>query len=288
VALEERSEGTAHLPQVRNILNYGAEDFKGLLKHMSGLASGQGKIAGAANRMLQKADKEFSSVVSTAQRHTHFLDSGRMAKTLTRSDFSLFDIKKKPMTVYLVLPADRISTHNRWLRLVVSMAMAAMARTPGRPKPPVLFLLDEFAALGKLDMVETAAGLMRGYGLKLWPILQDLPQLQAKYPKGWESFIGNAGAMQLFGVNDKQTAEYFSKKIGAETILLHSKSSSGHGASESEHAGGRALIMPDEIIRMDKNHLLALFQGRQPAMLDKLRYYSDPAFKGMFDPNPYL
>lgn len=40
-----------------------------------------------------------------------------------------------------------------------------------------LFMLDEFAALGQLEMVQTAMGLMRGYGVKLWPILQDLSQL---------------------------------------------------------------------------------------------------------------
>ncbi|SMP82292.1 Type IV secretory system Conjugative DNA transfer [Novosphingobium panipatense] len=49
-----------------------------------------------------------------------------------------------------------------------------MARSPARPERPVLFLLDEFAALGRLEPVERAMGLMAGYGLQLWPILQDI------------------------------------------------------------------------------------------------------------------
>lgn len=39
-------------------------------------------------------------------------------------------------------------------------------------KQPALFLLDEFAALGRLEAVERAMGLMAGHGLQLWPILQ--------------------------------------------------------------------------------------------------------------------
>jgi type IV secretion system protein VirD4 len=35
----------------------------------------------------------------------------------------------------------------------------------------VLFLLDKFAALRRLEPVERAMGLMAGYGIQLWPIL---------------------------------------------------------------------------------------------------------------------
>jgi hypothetical protein len=48
-------------------------------------------------------------------------------------------------------------------------------------QPYVLFLLDEFAALGRLEPVERAMGLMAGYGVQLWPILQDLHQLRGSY-----------------------------------------------------------------------------------------------------------
>ena len=50
-----------------------------------------------------------------------------------------------------------------------------------RLKQPALFLLDEFAALGRLEAVERAMGLMAGYGLQLWPILQDMSQLKDLY-----------------------------------------------------------------------------------------------------------
>lgn len=63
-----------------------------------------------------------------------------------------------------------LSSHARWLRLMVSLFLAALAQDRTRPEKPVLLMLDEFAALSRLQMVETAMGLMRGYGVKLWPI----------------------------------------------------------------------------------------------------------------------
>jgi hypothetical protein len=81
---------------------------------------------------------------------------------------------------------------------------------PARPAQPVLFLLDEFAALGRLEPVERAMGLMAGYGLQLWPILQDMHQLRALYGERAGTFLSNAGVIQTFGVNDHATANMLS------------------------------------------------------------------------------
>ena len=66
----------------------------------------------------------------------------------------------------------------------------------------MLFLLDEFGALGRLEAVERAMGLMACYGLQLWPILQDMSQLSDLYGARASTFVVNAGVQQVFGVND--------------------------------------------------------------------------------------
>jgi type IV secretion system protein VirD4 len=108
-----------------------------------------------------------------------------MTAVLGRSDFTFADVKAQPTTVYLVLPPDRLATYARWLRLMLAQALTDLARAPASPARPVLFLLDEFAALGRLEPVERAMGLMAGYGIQLWPILQDVHQLRALY-EGFE------------------------------------------------------------------------------------------------------
>ena len=98
-----------------------------------------------------------------------------MLRTTDRSDFKLNDLRSGAITLYLVLPGMRMGTHYRWLRLVIQQALAAMERTPApRDALPVWFILEEFPVLRHMQAIESAAGLMAGFGVKLWAVLQDL------------------------------------------------------------------------------------------------------------------
>lgn len=152
---------------------------------MQGTDAAGGLIARAANRFLGKSDREAASVMSSAQRHTHFLDSPRIVAATARSDFRFSALRHDLALIFLVLPPNRLDAYSRWLRLLVAQALQDIARDAEasqagaqRLKLPALFLLDEFAALGRLEAVERAMGLMAGYGLQLWPILQDMSQLR--------------------------------------------------------------------------------------------------------------
>ncbi len=46
------------------------------------------------------------------------------------------------------------------------------------------------------------------FGVKLWVVLQDITQLQRHYKDGWETFLGNAGLIQLFANGDEETLRY--------------------------------------------------------------------------------
>src|SRR3546814_1499175 len=113
----------------------------------------------------------------------------------------------QPSSFYLVLPPYRLATYARWLRLMLAQGLTYLAPAPASPARSVLFLLDEFAALGRLEPVERAMGLMAGYGIQLWPILQDVHQLRALYERRAGTFLSNAGVLQLFGVNDHDSAK---------------------------------------------------------------------------------
>ena len=66
------------------------------------------------------------------------------------------------------------------MRMFVTLAVEAMERTGAvaEHRPYVLFCLDEFAALDRVESIEKAAGQIAGFGVKLWPVIQDLTQLQ--------------------------------------------------------------------------------------------------------------
>ena len=275
------------LEMVRYCLTAAPDMFLTMLKNMQASTEARGLIARAANRHLGKSDREAAGVLSAAQRHTHFLDSPRIVDVTARSDFRFADLKRRNASVFLVLPPDRLSTYSRWLRLLVAQSLTDMARDPAKPATPVLYLLDEFAALGHLAPVERAMGLMAGYGVQLWPILQDVHQLRATYGQRAGTFLSNAGVLQVFGVNDHDSARLVSDLLGQETVVFQTMSraldSDRSGISYGEQHTARPLLTPDEVRNLPPHAELLFLAGQRPIIAGKLAYYADPEFKGLFD-----
>jgi type IV secretion system protein VirD4 len=289
VSQESRSRRT--LSTLREYLTLPPDAFAALLKRMQDNDAAGGLIARAANRHLGKSDREAAGVLSSAQRHTHFLDSPRMTAVLSRSDFTFTDLKTRTATVFLVLPPDRLGTYSRWLRLLITQSLTDMARTPAKPPAPlvkpVLYLLDEFASLGHLASVERAMGLMAGYGVQLWPILQDIHQLRATYGQRAGTFLSNAGVLQVFGTNDHDSARLISDLLGQETVVFQTMGraldSDKSGLSYSEQHIARSLMTPDEVRNLPANTELLFLAGQRPIIAGKLVYYQIPEFTGLYD-----
>ncbi|MBD9451461.1 type IV secretory system conjugative DNA transfer family protein [Rhizobium sp. RHZ02] len=283
------------LPMLRHMLTLAPEAFRILLDEMQDSDAVNGLIARAANRHLGKSDREASGVLSAAQRHTHFLDSPRMTNVLSRSDFRFGDLKSEKATVFLVLPPDRLAAYSRWLRLLISQSLIEMARfSPSSVSsasrssaPPVLYLLDEFAALGHLAPIERAMGLMAGYGVQLWPIVQDIHQLRATYGQRAGTFLSNAGVLQVFGVNDHDSARLVSDLLGEETVVFNTIAraldSEKTGLSFAEQHVARPLLTPDEVRNLPASVEILFIAGQRPIAAGKLRYYADPEFAGLFE-----
>lgn len=287
VAHEDADRKT--LATVREYLTLPPEKFRALLELMQGTDAAGGLIARAANRFLGKSDREAASVMSSAQRHTHFLDSPRIVAATARSDFQFSALRHDLTSIFLVLPPNRLDAYSRWLRLLVAQALQDIARDAEaahagaqRLKQPALFLLDEFAALGRLEAVERAMGLMAGYGLQLWPILQDMSQLKDLYGARANTFVANAGVLQTFGVNDFETAKWLSQMIGRETTGYQTESHKpGDAPSTSYNVTARDLMTPDEIMQLPLHVQLLRVQGKPVMIARKLRYFADKEFDGL-------
>lgn len=283
VATDEREQDRRHLPRVRDLLLGDETQIKDLFERM--MESEHAAVRGAGARALQKEPKMRSNVMATAQSHTHFLDSPRIRESMSASDFRFGDMKREKLSIYVILPADRLSTFDRWLRLIISIAIIENARNIDiEPEKPVLFMLDEMAALGRLKPVETAFGLMAGFGMQLWGIVQDLSQLERIYGKGWETFVGNSGVLQYFGSRDKMTAEYFSALCGTQTTKTISGQVKRALFGYAEEPGsygetGRPLFMPDELMVLKGDQQLLLVETNYPIVAKRVPWFDDPVLK---------
>lgn len=249
--------------------------------------------AGVAGHLEGMGDSgnERGSVLSTAKTQTQWLDDKRMQEVLGRSDFRMEDLKRKRTTIYLCLPAMRMGTHARWLRLMILLALSVMERTQVKLPAPVLFVLDEFPVLGHIQAIETAAGLMAGFGVKLWVIVQNVGQLKRHYQASWETFVANSGALTAFGVADQESLKVLSDKLGRMRMTEQVSTGAAGQALLSGAASFRddhhdvPLLAEHELGRIfgrDKRRLLIHAAGFDPAVAERLYYYGDPLFKGLY------
>ena len=304
----EKAEGARSLLTVRAILTQSGSGLTATIKAM--MDHDHELVKRAGQRMDQKHERERSAVISTAQSHTHFLDSPRMAGVLARSTFDPAGLRPGhgglqtagrsgwgesrhpgPLSVYLLLPPDRLDAFSRWLRLTVATTLTSLAKLGPlaggavSPSHRALFLLDEFAQLGPMPPVRRAVSLMAGYGVQVWPFLQDLGQLRRLYPKDWESFVANSDAVQAFGTTDQFTAEYLSRMAGTSTVFHQSQSSGrsrGKHTSRSQSAGatetGRPLVTPDELRRLGRDDQVLLVRGEDPVLARRIAFFADREF----------
>jgi type IV secretion system protein VirD4 len=193
-------------------------------------------------------------------------------------------------TVYLILPADRLESYANYLRLVVTSALRTLLRSPpSSTLPPVLFMLDEFAQLGYLPPIENAMGIARGFGVQLWPFLQDLNQLHALYKDRWQTFIGNAAALTAFGPRDLFTARYLSDLCGTKTVIVESENErmGASGMGRSRGPQGVPLFRPEALMGMSARQMLCFADPMKRPFMTRASAYEDTAFNAGLDPNPY-
>jgi len=150
----------------------------------------------------------------------------------------------------------------------------------------MLFIMDEFATLGPLKVVEEAAGLLAGGGVRLWPIIQNLTQLRM-YGDNWEVFLANAGQIQLFAVNDQTTARYFSERMGHH--MAWRKVRSPGGGMEWVPQGATWFRTSAELAHessRDSGKALVFYEGGRQALVRRPAY--DQIFNAWeYAPNPY-
>ena len=269
-----------NLGEVRYLMMQSREDFEFTIKEMLQSKSEHVRRMGAS--LSATEPKVMASVMSTAKSQTAVWDSPRLNAITGRSDFQLKDIKEQPTSLYVIIPPEYLDTYKPVIRIMMGLTVAAMTKTNKKPKHNVLFLIDEFPALGYMEIMETGIGYLAGYGVTLWTFIQDLSQLKALYKK-WETFISNCAVRVAFGTNDFDTAKVLSDMLGNTTIRVTSQGSGESGSSSNISETARPLMTPDEIMRVPFDSQLVFYQGQKPVISEKVMYFKDAAFKGMFD-----
>ena len=248
-------------------------------------------VASAARELLNKSENERSGVLSTAMSFLGLYRDPTVARVTSACDWRIADLvdAARPVSLYLVIPPSDISRTKPLVRLILNQIGRRLTEKlegdhtlAGRRR--LLFMLDEFPALGRLDFFESSLAFMAGYGVRSYLIAQSLNQIEKAYGAN-NSILDNCHVRIAFASNDERTAKRISDMLGATTELRAMRNYAGHRLAPwlahvmvSRQETQRQLLTPGEVMQLPPDDELVLVSGMAPIRAAKLRYFEDRNF----------
>ncbi len=237
---------------------------------------------------LQKADKERSGVISTMNSSLELWANPLIDAATASSDFNVMEFKKKKTTIFVGLTPDNIQRLQRLMQIFYQQATEFLSRKiPDEKEEPygVMFLMDEFPTLGKMEQFKAGIAYFRGYRVRLFLIIQDTQQLKGTYEDaGMNSFLSNSTFRITFAANNYETANLISQLCGNKTVEQTSYNKplffdlNVSTRTQNVSKVQRALLLPQEVIQMPADDQIVLIESFPPIKSKKIKYYEDKFF----------
>ncbi|MGI4721011.1 MAG: type IV secretory system conjugative DNA transfer family protein [Janthinobacterium lividum] len=205
----------------------------------------------------------------------------------TSSDsFNFYELRRKRLSIYLgVNPGDlnRLSLlMNLFFTQLLDANMNVMPEDDPTIKYELLPIMDEFATLGRMPIIENSIQLMGGYGIRPLLIAHSIPQLRAVYgPDQTKNIIACCGARVVYAPNDSEYAIDISRELGTFTAenISHSRPARGlHAGSVTKSKVARALLNPQEVKMMGINNEIVFIEHCPPIFCRKIWYWQRLVF----------
>jgi type IV secretion system protein VirD4 len=263
--------------------------------------------------MLDKEDKDFGGVLSTAKTALTLYSDPLVAQNTSASDFTINDLVNhlRPVSLYLVVPPSDKIRLRPLIRLMFTMVVNRLTERmvfegaeQKKNRHRLLLLIDEFPSLNRMEIFADALSYMAGYGLKAYLITQDIRQIVDAYGNN-ESIVSNCHVRIAFAPNQFETAEMLSKMTGVTTVPKASYNFSGsrfspvmqHVNASVDHIE-RPLMTPDEVLRLAPSRkegqglaerivapgqMLIFVSGHYPILGTQMLYFLDPLLRARAD-----
>lgn len=210
---------------------------------------------------LQLPEKETRpSVLGTVNSYIKPMLPERVRSTFATSSFSLDEvINGDPLTIYIVLPPDKMTSHKAILKMWLGTLIKAVISRTTIPKKKTILMLDECGQIGNFPFLEMMMTLCAGYGMLCWTFWQDLHQLSAAYPTSWQTIVNNCAVLQTFGINNRMLASNWG------IYLRHTA---------------------DELLNLPGEDQVVQINGRDEIRCRRGDYLKDQLFTGLYSENP--
>lgn len=265
-----------------------------LLEIIAKRSNGEGALSGACldalNRFVSTSDNTMSSIVATFNAPLTIFSNPIVDAATSASDFSVADVRKRRMSVYIGIQPNRLQSAALLINLFFSQLVNLNTTQQPQDNPALkhqcLLILDEFTALGKVGILAKSVSFIASFNLRLLPIIQSVAQLESVYgEKDTRTFVTNHALQIVYPPREQKDANEYSEMLGYFTMkststgISHSRGAGG-GGSSSENVSDqrRALMLPQELKELGQDKEIIIKENTKPILCEKARYFSDPVF----------
>lgn len=252
-----------------------------------------GIVLDVAMSAKQQHEKVRSDIMQTVQSKLNLFRDPFIRNCTSHSDFKLSDFYEsdEPVSLYLTLPFGDIDRIMPIFQLIIDFILRRFSSGELKAgekekvlKHPILFILDEFPTLGNMKFLATSMGILAGYGLRFYIVVQAYQQLVKIYGQE-NTFIDNCRYIVIYAPNNPQDAEKFSKMIGKKSVTKENLSVSGsrfsvalNNLNTSSQEVATDLINPDELMKLPYTDCIIMCHNMAPYMAKKCAFYDDDRF----------
>lgn len=250
------------------------------------------QLARDALSTLEADERTRSSILATAAQAFQWALDERMGQVVRGHTFSLEDLARGDVDLFVVLPADErsviIAPYVRWL-----LADLFSTIRKNRLAERILIMIDEAFVLGRFDAIVKGAGELPSYGASLWTFWQSRQQMIEAYGQaGADVLIDTAEVTLLFRLPraNPDEAEHWSKALGTYTGWVENTSPDPNTGrmTTSKQPGPIDLVPPGDMASVTRDHAIAFVNKAgvtsDPLRLGKSLAHRDPRFAGLISP----
>jgi|CXWL01.1.fsa_nt_gi type IV secretion system protein VirD4 len=239
------------------------------------------EVARQARRFKATPERERGSLVSTLQPFLDLWGDPVVARSTAESDFSLDALlDDQPTTLYASVPYHDLARIGGLMRLLLTALFRRVTlRGASRDARRLEILLDEFASLGRVPVIEDTLAYLRGYGVRCTLAVQDLNQIVRNFSKT-ETVTGNCGVLVATATQQAETRTLLSKLTGDTTVRYKnvSKARGGGVAGRRTTTSGwsevkRPLLTEGEVGQLPPDRVLILKRGGPPVLAKAGRWW---------------
>jgi len=236
------------------------------------------------NQVVGMDDKTLAGIASEmSNRIMVFATDRDIRSCLSKSDCITPEDLENGEDIYINIPEDKLEQWKGLLTLIVNQHLKHFERRPDMNAAPILFLLDEFPRLGKVETIVNGLATLRSKKITMCLLIQSLAQLDMIYGKEARQVIAdNCQYKAVLSATDADTQEYFSRLVGTYERTRKSQSANfeqytgmGTGTGESRTQEEKRIIKPETFAALVDIVLLTPFGF---CRVKKTPYYSDKAF----------